>query len=95
MNNRPDIANLQAFVGHRRGQYHPIVFSNHAEDLLLAGIRGYEPRSLATRIDNPHRPDQSLAAPFSVRRQPALDNIFLPVDRMGVFHDLATLRDGS
>lgn len=80
MNNRPDIADLQAFVGHRGCQHHPIVFSNHAEGLLLAGIRGHEPRSLTTRIDNPHDTDQSLAAPFSVRPQPALDNIFLPVD---------------
>jgi hypothetical protein len=29
MNNRPNIADLQAFV-HRRGQHHPIVFSNRS-----------------------------------------------------------------
>jgi hypothetical protein len=45
VNHRPDVANFQARVGHRCGQYHPIVFLNHAEGLLLARIRGHEPRS--------------------------------------------------
>jgi hypothetical protein len=65
------------------------VFSNHAEGLLLAGISGHEPRSLAAPIDDPHRTDEPLAALFSVRRQPALDNIFLAMDRMGILNDVA------
>ena len=95
MNNGPDVADLQAFVGYRRGQYHPIVFLNHAEGLLLARIRGHEPRSFVTPIDDPYRSDQPLAALFSVRRQPPLDNIFLAMDRMRTLNYVAVFRDGS
>lgn len=95
MNNGPDVADLQAFVGYRRGQYHPIVFFNHAEGLLLARIRGHEPRSFMTPIDDPYRSDQPLAALFSVRRQPPLDNIFLAMDRMCILNYLTVFREGS
>jgi hypothetical protein len=95
MNHRADVANFKARVGHRCGQHDLIVFSNHAEGLLLAGISGHEPRSLAAPIDDPHRTDEPLAALFSVRRQPALDNIFLAMDRMGILNDVAVFREGS
>lgn len=95
MNHRPDVANFQARVGHRCGQHDPIVFSNHAEGLLLTRISGHEPRSLAAPIDDPYRTDQPLAALFSVRRQPPLDNMFLAMDRIGILNDIAVFREGS
>jgi hypothetical protein len=90
-----DIADLQAFVGNRRGEHDPIVFSNHAEGLLLARIRGDESRSIAARVDNPYGPDQPPTTLFSVRREPALHNKFLAVHGSFGFHNFAINRDYS
>jgi hypothetical protein len=51
--------------------------------------------AFVTPIDDPYRPDQPLAALFSVRRQPPLDNIFLAMDRMCILNEIAVFRESS
>ena len=65
----------------------------HFEWSLLARIRGHEPRRIAAAVDDPNRPDGPLAALLSVRRQPAVNNVFLSVHRFSAFHDLAMFGD--
>lgn len=93
VNHRSDVADLQALVGHRRGQYNSIVFSNHTEDSLLAGIRSHEPRRITARVDNPYRSDPPPTTLLSVPRQPPIDNKFNAVHRSGRFHDIAAVRN--
>jgi hypothetical protein len=95
VNYRSDVTDLQVLVGHRCGEHDPIVFSNHAEGLLIARIRRHEPRGIPARIDNPHRTDQPPPALFNVPQQPPLDNKLLPVHRLGRCHDLAISCDRS
>jgi hypothetical protein len=37
MNHCTNVADLETFIGYRRGQYHPIVFFDHAEGYSLPG----------------------------------------------------------
>jgi hypothetical protein len=78
VNNSPDVADLQALVGHRRSQNDPIMFSDHFESSLLARIGRHESRTAVAAVDNPDRSDQPLSALFSVCRQPSIDNMFSP-----------------
>jgi hypothetical protein len=90
MNHCPDIASLQAFVRDRCGEYHSIVFFDHAKGSLLPRTCCHEPRSFAISIDNPYRTDASLVL-FSVRPQPSVDNVFLAVSRLGTLYHVAVL----
>ena len=89
----PDVADLQTFLRDRRRQHNPVVFTDHAEISLLARIRCHEPRRFKAPIDDPDRPGDPTVATFSLRRQRAIDNIFLAMRRLDAFDDFPGLRN--
>jgi hypothetical protein len=87
----PYVADLQTFLRDRSRQNDPVVFCNHCEISPLARIRCHQPRRFEAPIDNPDRPGDPTVATFSLRRQRAVDNIFLAMRRLDDFPGLSNL----
>jgi hypothetical protein len=67
------------------------VFCDHSEISPLARIRCHQPRHFKAPIDDPDRPGDPTVATFSLRRQRAVDNIFLAMRRLDTFDDFPGL----
>jgi hypothetical protein len=93
VHHRAYVTRLQALCWHGLCQDDSIVLSDHVEWLLLARIRGHEPRRVRVAVDDPNRPDGPSPAVLSVHWQPAVNNIFFAVHELLTAHDLSMSSD--
>jgi hypothetical protein len=94
----PYVADLQTFLRDRSRQNDPVVFCDHPEISPLARIGCHQPRRFQAPIDDPDSPGDPTVATLSLRRQRAVDNIFLAMRRLDAFDDfpgLSNLAQGS
>ena len=87
----PHVADLQTFFRDRGRQNDPVVLCDHPEISLLARVGCHQPRRFKAPIDDPDRPGDPTVATFSLRRQRAVDNIFLAMRRLDAFDDFPRL----
>lgn len=89
MNHSPHVAGFQTFLGDWRRQNDPVMFSDHADVSLLARVGRHQARRFQAPIDDPDGSHHPAMAAFSLRRQRAVDNIFLAMGRLDAFSDFS------